>query len=71
MHDYPGSDRESSVFDEDVSNQSQSAKPRKRPRTFDAITFELEAYNKRPRVLETLEAINHPLRLCVPVKCNC
>ncbi|CAH0731408.1 unnamed protein product, partial [Brenthis ino] len=39
---------------------------RRRRRTFDAVTFEIESYNKRPKLRETLEPITSSLRLQIP-----
>lgn len=37
----------------------------KKPRTFDTIVFDLQTYDKKPKMQETLKPVDRPFSLCI------
>jgi hypothetical protein len=48
--------------DENLNENEPSPSSKKRRRTFDVLTLELQSYNKRPKIRQSLEPVDSPLR---------
>lgn len=57
---------ERDVSEVDDSQRESGPNPKKRRRTFDMITQELEPYTKKPKLTANLLSLDHPLRSSVP-----
>jgi hypothetical protein len=54
----PGTD----VLAEDLDENEPSTSSKKRSRTFDVLTLDLQSYNKRSKIRQSLEPVDSPLR---------